>query len=323
MSTEPRQTDEHPELSRRLRGLYAPRVEVPESVDRGILDAAKRELSPPAGNTVPGDPIAIGRSHRSRWSSASVRMWASAAAVIALLITATLATILPEVEAEHEAVIDNKQPFILQALARARVPNNAAAPADADRLATMAVKVHPAEWHDQGGGPAVLLDDNGHAIAPAPGNAPPIAAPGKPADPNIAGNKADLSHFTAFDVTIDPRGNSLAVYQLRIKLARGAMKVVGVESGDGVFAAKPPYYDRKALDKPDAEEIVIAMFVTADNARLPVGKTRVATIHLMTRDEDVPAFKSKLETVAGPDGIPFAADLTIRQTPPALPGDRS
>lgn len=303
MTTNPGQPDDHPELSRRLRGLYAPRADVPESVNRRVFETVSRELASATG----------GGSRRVWWSSVSVRTWASVAAVVALLFTAALATILYEVESEPETVaIDSRQPFILQALARARTSgeDRAVALVDAERLATMAVKLQPVEWNDHGHGPAILLDDKGHVIG-AQGAAPRKA------------QKAELAHFTAIDVTINPRGNSLAVYQLRIKLVRGAMKVVGVESGDGAFAAKPPYYDRKALDKPDAEEIVIAMFVTADNAKLPIGKTRVATIHLMTRDEGVPAFEAKLETAAGPDGKPFAADMEIRTTPPALPGDRS
>lgn len=226
---------------------------------------------------------------RAWWSLPAARTWAAAAVVAFLLLSAALVVIVEKEGYEEMPVAGGPG-----------VPGHPGARhAPSILLALTAARDGYAEDADVFARVAVALADDAKPAAENPQPAP--------------------THFTAIDVYVDPRGKPLAVYQLRIKLARGAMKVVGVESGEGAFAEKPPYYDRKAIDKPDAEEIVLAMFLTGDKPALPSGKTRVATIHLMTQGEAVPAFETTLETVAGPDGKPYPAQMEIRQAAPAIP----
>ncbi|HEY5911619.1 MAG TPA: hypothetical protein VJA21_13550 [Verrucomicrobiae bacterium] len=85
------------------------------------------------------------------------------------------------------------------------------------------------------------------------------------------------SRFCAVDIYLDAKGAPLAAYQLEFAVTNGAAKVVGIEGGDHPAFRDPPFYDPKAMQQ---ERVVVAAFSTEPAARLPNGRTRVATIHL-------------------------------------------
>lgn len=96
--------------------------------------------------------------------------------------------------------------------------------------------------------------------------------------------------FVAVDITLDPAGEELAAYQLRIPEAPG-ITLVGVEGGEPASAfAKPPVYDPAALagqsdtdnqgapgGAADQPMIVLAAFSLDGSIDRP---TRVARLHL-------------------------------------------
>src|SRR3954453_5783552 len=59
---------------------------------------------------------------------------------------------------------------------------------------------------------------------------------------------AGASRFVAVDVMIDPKGQSLAAWQVELAAEVGQVSLVGVEAGEkGPYAQRPPYYDAAAL----------------------------------------------------------------------------
>lgn len=84
--------------------------------------------------------------------------------------------------------------------------------------------------------------------------------------------------FETIDIHLDARGHGLSGYHLVVEGPAGS-RVVGIEGGDGVFAA-PPHYDPAALERSGA---VVLLAYQLDGA-LPRGRTRVCTLHYF-RDE--------------------------------------
>src|SRR4030095_1590218 len=83
--------------------------------------------------------------------------------------------------------------------------------------------------------------------------------------------------FETVDVFVDTTDKSLAAYQLEFFTASGDVKIAGIEGGAHPAFATPPYYDPKAMQQ---DRVILAAFTTDDAAALPVGRIRVATIHL-------------------------------------------
>ena len=126
--------------------------------------------------------------------------------------------------------------------------------------------------------------------------------------------------FTTLQLTIDPRGGALSAYQVRVRVTQGRAAVVGVEAGDGpAFGAQPPQFDRRVVDQPAAEQVVLAAFSTADAALLPSAPARVATIHLMTDaadDAPAPQFTATIEAAADATGHPLDATAQLQEAAP-------
>ncbi len=118
-------------------------------------------------------------------------------------------------------------------------------------------------------------------------------------------------HFTAIDVYVDSVDQRLAAYQFELAAEIGQITIVGVEGGQHQAFAEPPYYDPEALNN---KRIIIADFNTGDD--LPVGRTRVARIHLRVTGNQPPEYVVKLDVAASPEGHPIEATATI-----ASPGE--
>jgi hypothetical protein len=114
----------------------------------------------------------------------------------------------------------------------------------------------------------------------------------------IAGQETEAIRFQAIDVFIDSGAQPLAAYQLTFVGPNGT-KIVGVEGGHHIAFAEAPYYDPQAMQK---EEVVVAAFTTAGADQLPIGRTRVATIHVRTDLKNTPVYKVDITAAAAPDG---------------------
>ncbi|MCF7955380.1 MAG: hypothetical protein K9M75_06230 [Phycisphaerae bacterium] len=112
--------------------------------------------------------------------------------------------------------------------------------------------------------------------------------------------------FVPVGVYVDSGDNSLGVYQVEIKALKGDVKIVGVEGGEHAAFKKPPYYDPAALMK---GRIILAKFSTQDD--LPVGRTRVATLHMQVSGDVLPEYQVIVNVVGDGDGKTIEAAVTV------------
>ena len=123
---------------------------------------------------------------------------------------------------------------------------------------------------------------------------------------------ASSVRFAALDVYVDSSA-PLAAWQFELSERRGRMTVVGVENGDSAAFANAPRYDLAAVQRGDAERIIVADFSLDPAARLPVGATRVATIHVRLRGAEEPDYELRL--IAAGDAAGQRIDASIRLSP--------
>jgi len=116
--------------------------------------------------------------------------------------------------------------------------------------------------------------------------------------------------FETVDVFVEPTDSPLAAYQLEFFAASGDVKIAGIEGGAHPAFAEPPFYDPKAMQR---ERVVLAAFSTDAAPNLPVGKTRVATIHVQVRGTNRPEFRIRLQTAANARGKTMAAEATFEE----------
>jgi len=88
--------------------------------------------------------------------------------------------------------------------------------------------------------------------------------------------------------------------------------IVGIEGGSSKAFREPPFYDPKAMQ---GERVIIAAFSTEAPEHLPSGKTRVATIHIVTTGAARPAFELKLQTAADSAGKRISATAICGEQP--------
>lgn len=117
---------------------------------------------------------------------------------------------------------------------------------------------------------------------------------------------AEMS-FAAYDLFIDPAGEELGGYQLRVEAGRG-VKFAGVEGGDHAGYKTPPIYDSKAINK---ETIILAAI--GSGRELPREKTRVATLHVQVSNEAIAQFKIKLLSSGSSGAKRIFPEVTIRK----------
>jgi hypothetical protein len=119
--------------------------------------------------------------------------------------------------------------------------------------------------------------------------------------------------YCAVDIVIDSRGNPLAAYQCEFFVKTGSAKVVGVEGSKHPAFKDAPFYDPAAIQH---ERVILAAFTTTSADKLPVGKTRVATVHLQITGERNPGYAVKLETAATLEGRKIAVETTYEERKP-------
>lgn len=123
-------------------------------------------------------------------------------------------------------------------------------------------------------------------------------------------NAARSGRFATVDVFIDS-AEPLAAWQFELGERRGAMQVVGIESGDNASYGDPPYYDRAAVERAAADRIVVADFSLSPPAGLPVGRTRVATVHVRLAGSAAPDYDVRLVAAGAADGRPIDAKISL------------
>ncbi len=121
--------------------------------------------------------------------------------------------------------------------------------------------------------------------------------------------------FTTVDVFV-VANEPLAAWQFELSDATGAMTVVGVENGDSDAFRDAPYYDRDAVEAGSANRIVVADY-SLDLERLPTGRVRVATLHLML--DGNPEFNIRLVNATAPDGRRLEAVISLEKRQGAGP----
>ena len=118
--------------------------------------------------------------------------------------------------------------------------------------------------------------------------------------------------FVPVDVFLDSP-EPVAAWQFELKDRNASMKVVGVENGGSEMFRPAPYYDREAVAKGDADRIVVADYSLAEESKLPSGRVRVATVHLMLDGEA--DFELNLVTANTADGRPIdEATVSLQET---------
>lgn len=118
--------------------------------------------------------------------------------------------------------------------------------------------------------------------------------------------------FVPVEVFLDSP-EPVAAWQFELKDRNASMKVVGVENGGSDAFQRAPYYDQQVLARGDVDRIVVADYSLAEESKLPSGRVRVATVHLML-DGD-PDFELNLVTANTADGRPIeAATVTLQET---------
>lgn len=117
--------------------------------------------------------------------------------------------------------------------------------------------------------------------------------------------------FHTVDVYLDSE-SPVAAWQFELAGEDGRMDVVGVENGDSTAFADAPYFDREAVRLGTADRIIVADFSLAEADRLPVGRTRIATIHVRIAGSGEPTYNLKLVASADAEGRDAAATLSMQ-----------
>ncbi|HEX5786647.1 MAG TPA: hypothetical protein VFY03_00595 [Woeseiaceae bacterium] len=125
---------------------------------------------------------------------------------------------------------------------------------------------------------------------------------------------AEPVRFAALDIWLEAPA-PVAAWQFELRDGSAAMQVVGVEGGDSAAYPDAPYYDRDAVAAGVADRIVVADYSLEPASRLPRGRTRVATVHVMLPAAAEPDFQLILVTATTHDGRPLDAALgfAVRQ----------
>jgi hypothetical protein len=134
-----------------------------------------------------------------------------------------------------------------------------------------------------------------------------IAARGQ--EPDL-GFRADEARFATVEVFV-ASSEPLAAWQFELAERSGRMTVVGVENGDSDAFGDAPYYDLDTVQRGAAERIVVADFSLSDAASLPVGRTRVATVHVRLMGSAAPDYEVRLVAAGNSAGEPIDAAISL------------
>lgn len=121
---------------------------------------------------------------------------------------------------------------------------------------------------------------------------------------------SEAVRFAVVDVYVESE-RPLAAWQFELAENAGQMQVVGIEGGDAEAFDDPPYYDRDAVEAGTAERIVVASFSMSPPSGLPVGRTRVATVHVRLAGPSPADYELNLVAAGGADGNSIDARISF------------
>lgn len=131
-----------------------------------------------------------------------------------------------------------------------------------------------------------------------------------PAGQAVTQDPNDDARFVAIDIFLDS-AKPVAAWQFALDELNGAMQVVGVENGSSPAFSSAPYFDREAVAQGRADRIIVADFSLAPQDALPVGRIRIATVHVRLSGAADPDFRLDLVTAAAADGNPVNASISM------------
>ncbi len=101
---------------------------------------------------------------------------------------------------------------------------------------------------------------------------------------DLQASQLESPRFVAIDVYLESP-HSVAAWQFEVSARNGEMKLVGIEGGSSEHFRGAPFYDREILRGSQTDKILVADYSLADEALLPIGRFRIATLHLMLLGE--------------------------------------
>ncbi len=126
--------------------------------------------------------------------------------------------------------------------------------------------------------------------------------------PVIIGAQPNVE-FAVLDIYVDSQSESLAAWQFELRDQNGGMKVVGIENGEHAAFNHAPAFDRQAVDRDEAERIIVASFSLNPKHQLPTGLTRVASVHVRLDGE--PDFQLELVNAGNENGVVIPAVIQL------------
>jgi hypothetical protein len=116
--------------------------------------------------------------------------------------------------------------------------------------------------------------------------------------------------FATVDVMIESE-SPIAAWQFELTERTGSMIVVGVENGDSDVFGDAPYFDLDAVGRGEADRIIVADFSLSPPDQLPVGMSRIATVHVQLSGSAEPDYSLELINAGDADGRPIQATVRI------------
>lgn len=113
--------------------------------------------------------------------------------------------------------------------------------------------------------------------------------------------------FGTLDIVVDSQDEPLAAYQLDLRDASGAARIVGIEGGEHPAFREPPRYDPRAIEN---DRAILAAWSTRPAAELPTDATRLVTVHYMTQGS--PKWELTLVAAGDAEGRRIDATATVR-----------
>ena len=134
---------------------------------------------------------------------------------------------------------------------------------------------------------------------------------GLPAWPQAVDTDVRFATVDIYMETAEP----LAAWQFELRETAGRMLVVGVENGESPAFAGAPYFDLAAVSEGRADRIVVADYSLNPAAELPVGRGRIARVHVQLSGSAGPDYELRLVAAGGARGEPIQASIEIETDP--------
>ena len=116
------------------------------------------------------------------------------------------------------------------------------------------------------------------------------------------------SRFGTVDLFVDSARQQMGAWEMEFKATTGQVEIVGIERGDNPDFHDPPYYDPAALK---SNRIIVGAFNVTN--QLPIGKTRVARLHLHIPGGQQPVYAVNLVVAGDKEGKPIAAQASFSE----------